>query len=165
MSAMTIGQLAKSAEVGVETIRFYEREGLIEEPPRRASGYRQYPAETVERVRFIRRAKELGFTLKEIKELLSLRAAPRTRCADVRRRAEAKVRDIDEKVRTLQAMRKALTKLIAECSGQGPVTDCPILEALGSDAEKESSDSGPRCAEAEPENERISAQSRKENTP
>jgi len=88
------------------------------------------------RVRFVKRAQELGFTLKEIKELLSLRAAPRTRCADVRNRATVKVRDIDEKVRTLKAMRKALTKLIAECSGEGPVTKCPILEAL--DAEERS---------------------------
>ncbi len=154
MSSMTIGRVARLAQVGVETIRFYEREGLIKEPPRRVSGYRQYPADTVDRVRFIRRAKELGFTLKEIKELLSLRAAPRTRCADVRRRAEAKLQDIDEKVRTLQAMRKALTKLIGECSAEGPVTDCPILEALDSDAEMNPSDSCPRCVQAEPENER-----------
>lgn len=127
---MTIGRIAKLAQVGVETIRFYEREGLLKEPPRRVSGYRQYPADTVDRVRFIRRAKYLGFTLKEIKELLSLRVAPRTRCAHVRERAEAKVRDIDEKLRTLEAMRDALTKLISECSGDGPVTACPILEAL-----------------------------------
>jgi MerR family mercuric resistance operon transcriptional regulator len=130
MRSMTIGRIAKLAQVGVETIRFYEREGLLKEPPRRVSGYRQYPADTVDRVRFIRRAKYLGFTLKEIKELLSLRVAPRTRCAHVRERAEAKVRDIDEKLRTLEAMRDALTKLISECSGDGPVTACPILEAL-----------------------------------
>jgi len=84
-------------------------------------------------VRFIKRAQELGFTLKDIKELLSLRAAPRARCADVRHRAKAKAHDIDQKVYTLRAMRRALTKLIGECSGKGPVTQCPILEALDSE--------------------------------
>lgn len=130
MSSMTIGRVAKLAEVGVETIRFYEREGLLKEPPRRASGYRQYPADTVDRVRFIRRAKELGFTLKEIKELLSLRAMPRARCADVLERAKDKIRDIDERVATLRKMRGALSKLMEECEGSLPATECPILEAL-----------------------------------
>ena len=130
MESMTIGKVARQAGVGVETVRFYEREGLIEEPPRRESGYRQYPSETVCRIRFIRRAKELGFTLKEIKELLSLRASPKSRCADVRKRAEAKIDDIEQKVRALERMKEALLKLTAACSGRGPVTDCPILDAL-----------------------------------
>ncbi|MDK1031917.1 MAG: heavy metal-responsive transcriptional regulator, partial [Planctomycetia bacterium] len=119
MKPLTIGKVAHHAGVGVETIRFYEREGLIEEPPRRQSGYRQYPEEAVSRIRFIRRAKELGFSLKEIKELLSLRASPRARCADVRKRAEAKINDIEQKVRTLQRMKKALVKLTVACSGRG----------------------------------------------
>ena len=130
MKPLTIGKVARQAGVGVETIRFYEREGLIEKPPRRESGYRQYPEETVSRVRFIRRAKELGFTLKEIKELLSLRASPKSQCADVRRRAEAKINDIEQKLRVLQRMKKALVKLTAACGGRGPMTKCPILEAL-----------------------------------
>jgi len=87
----------------------------------------------VRRVLFIKRAQELGFTLKEIQDLLSLRASPRARCADVRNRAEAKVHDIDEKMHTLAAIRKALTRLIGECSGKGPVTECPILDALDSE--------------------------------
>ncbi len=130
MKPLTIGKVARHAGVGIETIRFYEREGLIDDPPRRESGYRQYGEEAVSRIRFIRRAKELGFALKEIKELLSLRASPRSRCADVRRRAEVKIKDIAQKVRALQRMKKALVKLTAACSGRGPVTECPILEAL-----------------------------------
>ena len=130
MKPLTIGTVARQAGVGVETIRFYERVGLIEDPPRRESGYRQYPEEAVARVRFVRRAKDLGFTLKEIKELLSLRASPKSRCVDVRMRAEAKIEDIERKVRALQGMKKALVKLTAACRGRGPVTKCPILEAL-----------------------------------
>ncbi len=130
MSSMTIGQVAKLADVGVETLRFYEREGLIEEPPRRASGYRQYPTHTVDRVRFISRAKELGFTLKEIKELMSLRDGGGKRRGEVRAIAEAKMRDIDQKLARLQAMRSALYSLIETCAcGTGPLA-CPILEAL-----------------------------------
>ena len=130
MSSMTIGQVAKLADVGVETLRFYEREGLIEEPPRRASGYRQYPTDTVDRVRFISRAKELGFTLKEIKELMSLRDGGGKRRGEVRAIAEAKMRDIDQKLARLQAMRSALYSLIETCAcGTGRLA-CPILEAL-----------------------------------
>ncbi len=130
MESLTIGKVARLAEIGVETMRFYERAGLIEEPPRLASGYRQYPTNAVDRVRFIKRAKELGFSLKEIKELLSLRAAPRAKCADIRQQALRKIQDIDEKTDTLRRMRKALAKLVAECEGSRPVTECPILESL-----------------------------------
>jgi len=130
MKPLTIGKVARLAGVGVETIRFYEREGLIERPPRRASGYRQYPEETIARLRFIKRAKELGFSLREIKELLELRIAPGTRCEDIRRRANAKINDIEEKLATLRRMKEALEKLTAACSGRGPVRECPILEAL-----------------------------------
>ncbi len=137
MTGLKVGEVAKQAGVNLQTIHYYERRGLLPRPPRTESNYRAYPAEAVLRVRFVKRAQELGFTLKEIKELLSLRAAPRTRCADVRERAETKVRDIDDKVRTLQAMRRALTKLIGECSGSGPVSQCPILEALDSEAEEQ----------------------------
>jgi MerR family mercuric resistance operon transcriptional regulator len=135
MVGLRVGEVAAGAGVNLQTIHYYERRGLLPRPPRTQSNYRAYPAEAVLRVRFIKRAQELGFTLKEIKELLSLRAMPRTRCADVRERAEIKVRDIEEKLRVLQAMRKALTKLMDECSGVGPVSECPILEALDSEGE------------------------------
>jgi MerR family mercuric resistance operon transcriptional regulator len=136
MEGLKVGEVAKLAGVNLQTVHYYERRGLLPRPPRTESNYRAYPEDAVRRVQFIKRAQELGFTLKEIKELLSLRAAPRTRCADIRKRAETKVEDIDRKVRTLQAIRKALTKLIGECSGEGPVTHCPILEALDSEDEK-----------------------------
>ncbi len=128
--ALTIGEVAKRSGIGLETVRFYERKGLIEEPPRTDSGYRQYPAAVVARLRFIKRAKELGFSLKEILELLSLRVDPDTTCADVKKRADLKILDIEQKISTLQKMKKALTKLAASCTGSGPSSDCPILEAL-----------------------------------
>lgn len=133
---MTIGQLAKKAQVNVETVRYYERRGLIPEPPRRESGYRRYAQDAVARIQFIKRAKELGFSLREILELLSLRVDPDTTCADVKRRAEVKIADIEEKIRSLRGMQKALMKLAASCTGRGPTNECPILEAL--DAEEES---------------------------
>lgn len=133
MQPLTIGKVAKQASVGIETIRFYEREGLIAEPPRRESGYRQYPPETVDRVRFIKRAKELGFSLKEIKDLLALRIAPGTTCGQIKKRAQAKIVDIEEKMRTLERMKRALTKLTLACNGRGSIKDCPILEALDDD--------------------------------
>jgi len=127
---LSIGQVAHRAGIGVETVRFYERQGLIEEPPRSGAGYREYPETIVSRIRFIKRAKELGFTLKEIKELLSLRLDPTTTCADVKSRAEAKIVDIDARIRSLQRMKKALVNLTAACSGRGTSSECPILDAL-----------------------------------
>lgn len=132
MHGFTIGTVAERAAVNVETLRYYERRGLIPKPPRTAANYRIYPADTVKRVRFVKRAQELGFSLKEVRELLSLRATPKTRCADVRQRAEVKLRAIDEKLRSLRAMRRALSGLVAECSGEGPLMACPILETLDS---------------------------------
>ena len=130
MEALTIGQLAKEAGVGVETIRFYERQGLLAEPERRPSGYRQYPRDVVRRVRFIRHAKELGFTLKEIQELLELRVDPQSSCADVRKRAGDKIADIDERIESLGRMKAALERLARKCRGRGPTSECPILEEL-----------------------------------
>ena len=127
---MTIGKVAGRSGVGVETVRFYERNGLIPEPMRSESGYRQYPEQIVSRILFIRRAKELGFTLREIKELLSLRPQPDAGCADVRSRAEAKITDIEEKIRRLEMMKAALVDLTKTCSSDGPVSECPILNAL-----------------------------------
>jgi MerR family transcriptional regulator, copper efflux regulator len=130
MKPIHIGEVARQSGVGVETIRFYEKEGLMPEPPRRDSGYRLYQQDAVLRLRFIQRAKDLGFSLKEIKELLSLRIDPATTCEDVLKRAEMKSRDIEGKIRTLQRMKKVLSNLVAACPGQGPVDDCPILESL-----------------------------------
>ena len=130
MEALTIGQVARQAEVGVETVRFYERQGLLEKPPRKRSGYRQYPPEAILRLRFIKKAKEVGFSLKEIKELLSLRLNETATCEDVRSRAEAKICDIEQKIQALQRMKQALTDLTVACSGDSPVSECPILQAL-----------------------------------
>lgn len=135
MKARTIGKVANRAGIGVETVRFYEREGLIEDPRRSDSGYRNYPEDTVSRLRFIKKAKELGFSLKEIRELLSLKAKRSGSCADVRARATDKIENINQKIMVLEAMRGALTGLVEECSGTGPRTECPILNAL--DAEEE----------------------------
>jgi MerR family copper efflux transcriptional regulator len=130
MDGLTIGDVAKRANVHIETLRYYERRGLVPRPRRSASNYRLYAEDTVRRVRFIKSAQELGFSLAEIRELLSLRATPRTRCAEIRQRAEAKVKAIEAKIASLQAMKQALAKLVAECSGDGPVTACPILESF-----------------------------------
>lgn len=129
-TALTIGKLANAAGVGVETIRFYEREGLLPKPPRKRSGYRQYPPDTVGRVMFIRRAKELGFTLKEITELLDLRVDPDKSCADVRALAKSKILDVEEKMADLARIKGALEKLARACRGKGPTSECPILDAI-----------------------------------
>ncbi len=130
MQTLTIGKVARQAGVGVETVRFYEREGLITEPMRSGSGYRQYPEEAVSRIRFIRRAKELGFALREVRELLSLRVAPDTSTTEVKAHAQAKMADIEQKIRMLRRMKKTLEDLTDACDGCGPVGDCPILGAL-----------------------------------
>ncbi len=133
---LAIGQVARRGGVSVETVRFYERQGLIDEPPRKQSGYRQYPEDAVRRIRFARRARELGFSLREIKELLSLRFDPKAGCADVKRRAETKIADIAARIGTLQRMKRALTRLAAACSGRGSVDECPILQALDSEEDR-----------------------------
>lgn len=129
---MRIGTIAKKAGVGVETVRFYERRGLITQPARPSSGgFRSYPSGIVERIRFVRRAQDLGFTLKEIGELLALRASPSADCAEVRARAETKLAAVNEKITRLVAIRSALQDLIGACPGQGPASRCcSILEAL-----------------------------------
>jgi MerR family copper efflux transcriptional regulator len=130
MSGLTIGEVAKRANVHVETLRYYERRGLVARPPRSTSNYRLYPEEAVRRVRFIKRAQELGFSLNDLKELLSLRADPGAGCAEVRACAEVKMKDIDVKIGALTAMKHALLTLVTACSGEGPLSDCPILESL-----------------------------------
>ena len=130
MNSLKTGELAKQAGVNVETLRFYEREGLLAEPPRRASGYREYPPATVQRIRFIQRAKELGFTLREIKGLLELRVDPETTCAEVREHAVEKIANVKQKISDLKTIERALNKLMNSCRGSGPIDDCPILKHL-----------------------------------
>lgn len=133
MKELTIGQVAKMGEVNIETIRYYERQGLLPPPPRRESGYRQYPEATVNRVRFIKRTQELGFSLKEVAELLSLRVGPNTTCGDIKNMADGKIAEIDGKIRTLERMRDALTRLVETCEVSREAEECPILWAFDND--------------------------------
>lgn len=131
MKTMTIGKIAEKAGVGVETIRFYERKGLVQQPSKpSAGGYRIYPAETAQRIRFIRQAQELGFSLREIDELLSLRTDPATDCADVQERAQSKLNEITRKIALMKGIQTALEKLISACPGQGTLQLCSIIEAI-----------------------------------
>jgi len=129
-SALTIGRIAQSAGVAIDTIRFYEREGLLPEPRRRPSGYREYDQSAVSRLRFIRRAKDLGFTLEEIRELLALSADRHVGVEGVRERAAARLRAIDDRIAELQRVRAGLAELVDACPGHGAPEDCPILKAL-----------------------------------
>ena len=130
MNSLTIGHLARESGMNLETVRYYERRGLLPKPPRSASGYRLFPIEAAQRLRFIQRAKELGFSLKEIGELLSLRVSPTTTSAGIRMKAKSKIADIRSKIRSLESMEKTLRKLTKSCTGCGPITECPILESL-----------------------------------
>ncbi len=130
METLTIGNLAKQAKVNVQTVRYYERRRLLPQPKRTPSGYRIYSADAVQRLHFIKSAQELGFSLKEIQELLGLRLRPGISSAHIRQRAEAKVADIEKRIGTLQAMKKSLTRIVNACSGCGPVSECPILDSL-----------------------------------
>lgn len=127
----TRGELARRAGVKVATIRYYERRGLLTEAFRSGNGYHRYDRDSLDRLRFIRRAQELGFSLREIGELLDLRLTPNLSCAaEVRERAEEKIRHIREKIEDLRRMEKGLRGLLKSCQGEGPVSECPILEAL-----------------------------------
>ena len=132
-TSMKIGEVAERGGVHLQTIRYYEREGLLPAPPRLASGYRLFTEDTVRRVRFIKRAQELGFTLSEIKELLTLRVNESRSSGEVRCIAEAKIADVDDKIRSLLGIKQALTHLTERCSGHGPASECPILESIDSD--------------------------------
>jgi len=131
MKALTIGALAKQSGVNLQTVRFYERRGLLPKPPRSKAGYRLYSTDARRRLRFIKRAQGLGFSLSEVQELLSLQVSRRTTCADIRKRAKAKVAEIAAKIRMLEAMLATLQKLTEACEAGGtPLSECPILEAL-----------------------------------
>lgn len=130
MSAQrTIGVLAREAGVHVETIRYYERRGLLERPPRSAGGARTYPAETVQRLRFIRRAQHMGFTLREVAALLALGDGA---CDDVRTLSRDKLTEVRGRIRDLRRLEGALARLVAACEQNGDPTHCPIVAALDS---------------------------------
>ena len=130
MTLINIGQVAKQTGVTVEAVRFYEKQGLIAAPQRTDAGYRQYPLDAVKRVQFIQRAKEAGFTLKDIGELLALRQKPGTSCADIKLRATQKIEEVDQKIHDLNRIRDALGRMVLKCSGRGELSGCPILEEL-----------------------------------
>ena len=129
MHGLTIGKLAREAGVGIDTVRFYERAGLLPKAQRTASGYRLYASSDADRLRFIRRAKALGFSLEEIAELLQLNSGKGTR-ANVRKLAERRHKDLTRKIDEMTAIRDALARLIARCSGTGPIAGCPIIEGV-----------------------------------
>lgn len=126
----TIGRLAKAVRVNIQTVRYYERLKLIEPTERKLSGYRLYDEATLKRLRFIKNAQALGFTLHEIAELLNLRVSSKTRCGDVQRKAEAKLAHVKVKVRELRALARALQGLIRNCRAGQPTEQCPILISL-----------------------------------
>ena len=134
MISMGIGTLAKRAGVSIDTVRYYEKSGLLSPATRLASGYRRYSGEQVSRLLFIRRAQDLGFTLKDIRELLGL--SKQRDVAKVKRAAEMKLADIDARLAALNRVRNGLATLVATCPGQGRAADCPILKALGGEPSK-----------------------------
>ena len=130
MTLLNIGQVAKQTDVTVETIRFYEKQGLISTPQRSDSGYRQYTTDSVKRLRFIQHAKDVGFTLKDIGELLALRQEPGASCTEIKLCTLQKIEEVDQKIKDLNRIREALARMIMKCSGQGVLSECPILEEL-----------------------------------
>jgi len=127
---LTTGDVAERADVNVQTVRYYERRGLIPEPPRSSGGFRQYSPDHVDRIRFIKRAQELGFTLEEAHELLQLSVTAEADRADVRAVAQDKIEEVEEKIRALQRIRDTLNDLVDACDGHGSTSECPILHAL-----------------------------------
>jgi Hg(II)-responsive transcriptional regulator len=131
--SLTIGEVAAQARVNVQTLRYYERRGILPEPKRSSSGYRDYPSETVQLIRFIKRAQDLGFSLDEIEDLLELRRAGTGQRKRVLAKAQEKIRNIEEKLRRLASMRTALLSMVDSCSCKGNDLQCPILDALNED--------------------------------
>lgn len=129
MSKLTIGKVAESAGVGVETIRFYERRGLVEQP-KKLGGFREYPGATVERIRFIKRAQELGFSLAEIEQLIALNDDQSGSRAEVKQLAGRKLEEIREKIQDLKRLAATLSELHKRCSGRGSIAGCPIIESI-----------------------------------
>jgi MerR family copper efflux transcriptional regulator len=132
MKAMHIGQLAAQAHVSVDTVRYYERARLLPPPSRTASGYRTYPAGAVDRLRFIRRAKDLGFSLDEIRDLLALSDQRGTGVAAIREIAARRLADVQERLAELSRLRDGLEQLVDACPGHGDPGECPIVNAFRS---------------------------------
>lgn len=133
---LTIGKLAQASEVSVETVRFYERKGILKQP-RKTRSYREYPQSDIKRIRFIKRAQEVGFTLKETKELLDLRIQNQAKCGDVIDKAEEKIEEINRRIHDLQKMRESLTELIGCCSEtEQPLSQCPVLDGFFQEEER-----------------------------
>ncbi|MEX0741363.1 MAG: MerR family transcriptional regulator [Phycisphaeraceae bacterium] len=132
-SGFTRGQLARETGVNFATVRYYERRGLLRPEKRSKGGYHQYGPDDARRLRFIRRAQEVGVTLNEIEDLLALRLGAETSCADVKDRAQAKILDMQQKIRDLQRIKKALARLVNACEREGMTGHCPILESLDHD--------------------------------
>lgn len=130
MEHLTIGRLARAAGVGIETVRFYQRRGLIARPPRPQQGFREYSRATLERLRFIREAQQLGFSLREIEELLALWTIDGSDCGQVRARAAAKLEDVEAKIAQLERVRAALRALVERCPGRGRLDGCSIINAI-----------------------------------
>lgn len=129
-TSLTIGKLAQSSGVNVETIRFYERKGILEQPKKNGS-FRHYPAEYIDRIRFVKRSQELGFTLSEVKELLELKIRNKAKCGDVLSKTEEKIKEIDTKIKDLKKMKKSLEGLANCCVDLNqPLSDCPILDCF-----------------------------------
>jgi Cu(I)-responsive transcriptional regulator len=127
---LSIGRLARASGIGVETLRYYERRGLLAPAGRTAAGYRRYRPDAVRRLRFIRRAQALGFSLDEIRELLALNDQPDADAGRVKAIAREKLADIERRIEDLQRMRQSLEALAGRCPGHGPTAACPILGAL-----------------------------------
>jgi len=136
MQTMNIGRLAELAEVNIDTIRYYERQELLPPAARTASGYRQYTTADLERLRFILRSKELGFTLAEIGDLLSLTRDRQSDMRGVKRKAEQRLEQVEQKIAELRRVKRGLRKLIDACPGQGDLEACPIVAALAGDVAK-----------------------------
>ncbi|HJT70795.1 MAG TPA: heavy metal-responsive transcriptional regulator [Terriglobales bacterium] len=130
MDVLNRGQLAEAAQVNIETLRYYERRGLIPAPPRSPANYRRYPRHTISRVRFVKHAQDLGFSLAEIRELLSLRATRGAKSGEVKKHAARKIEEVSERIRALERIRAALRHLVVQCSGDGPIEECTILHAI-----------------------------------
>ncbi|MEO7324955.1 MAG: heavy metal-responsive transcriptional regulator [Dokdonella sp.] len=133
MTGFTIGEIAKRAGVGIDTVRYYERSDLLPPPTRRASGYREYEASDVRRLRFILRAKAIGFSLDEIRDLLALSFDRDRGVEGIKSRAEVRLADVESRIAELQRVRRGLKALVANCPGHGPLERCPILAALSKD--------------------------------
>ncbi len=130
MEYLTTGRLAKEAGVNIDTVRYYERRGLIPKPPRKDSGYRMFREDAVKRIVFIKHAQEIGFSLQEIEELLFLKVSSKTTCREVKKRTEAKIAEVEGKIENLQRIKRALEKMADICRANKRIGDCPILDTL-----------------------------------